>query len=257
MLDYTIVAGNHVWQQIKKISLVLNIATQIISMLVLAYILFTGGGFLPVNIALLALSAAYFIFYCATVGEEKQKQLRYKVKTFFKWSRRAIKLVNLGVMLYALVTKNDPSALDIVLLCFSLGCWVLDIIFEIAAIVVKGWGQLMFEAVKADVETVTAPFNATKNFFKGLSGKEVEAPPPPTKRRLFLDDLVAKRKAELAAKKQQQKIELSNLKEAAKMAANDLKQAMKEEKRAAKLAKKQAKKEPVSEVFEETATTEE
>ncbi len=258
MLDYTIVAGQRVWQQIKRISLVFNIATQVVSMLVIGYIIATGGGILPLNIGLLALSAAYFVFYCTTVNEAKQKALRQRVKSFFKWSKRAIKLVNLGVMLYALVTKDNPTALDIVLMCFSLGCWVLDIFFEIAAHIVKGWGQLMLEAVKADVETVTAPFNATKNFLRGLSGKEAEAPPPPNKRRVLLDELVAARKAELAAKKEQQKAELAQFKEAAKLAASDLKQALKEEKRAAKLAKKQAKKgtpPPTDELFDETATT--
>ncbi len=254
MLDYSIVAGQRVWQQIKRISLVFNIVTQILSMLVIAYITFTGGGFLPLNIGLLVLSAAYFVFYCVTVNEKKQKALRQKVKTFFKWSKRAIKLVNLGVMLYALVSNDSPTALDIVLLCFSLGCWVLDILFEIASIIVKGWGELMLEAVKADVETITAPFNATKNFLRGLTGKDDDPPPPPpTKRRILLDRLVAERKAELARKRQEQRLELSQMKEAARTAAADLKKAIKEEKKAAKAAKKNKGKPQTDEFFDEAA----
>ncbi len=258
MLDYTIVAGQKVWQSIKRISLVFNIATQLVAMLVLVYIIAAGTGFLPLNGALLAISAAYFIFYCITVREKEKKELKRRVKLFFKWSKRGIKLINLGVMIYALATAKNPTAIDIVLVCFSLGCWALDIVFEIAAIVVKGWGQLMFEAVKADVEVTLAPFTATKNFLRGLTGKEEEAPPPPTERRILLDRLVAERKAELAKKKEAQKIELSQLKQAAKIAKSELKQVEKAEKKASKLAKKRAKKgEPIAEVLEETAISEE
>ncbi len=258
MLDYTIVAGQRVWRSIKRISLVFNIVTQLVSMLVLAYIIITKSGFLPLNATLLAISAAYFIFYCITVSEKEKKVLKRRVKQFFKWSKRGIKLVNLGVMLYALATAKNPSAIDIVLACFSLACWALDIIFEIAAIIVKGWGQLMFEAVKADVEVTMAPFTATKNFLRGLTGKEEEVPPPPTKRRILLDELVAERKAELARKKAEQKIELSQIKQAAKIAKAELKKVEKAERKAEKLAKKQAKKgTPTDEALEETAISEE
>ncbi len=255
MLDYTIVAGQRVWRNIKRISLIFNIVTQLVSILVLAYITIAKSGFFPLNVTLLAISTAYFIFYCATVRESKKKDLRRRVKVFFKWSKRAIKLVNLGVMIYALVTAKEPSALDIVLVCFSLGCWVVDILFEIAAILVKDWGKLMYEAVKADVEITMAPLTATKNFLRGLTGKEEETPPPPSKRRILLDGLVAERKAELAQRKEEQKIELSQIKQAAKIAKSELKKAEKEEKKAAKLAKKQAKKGSVA--LEETAATEE
>ncbi len=262
MLDYTIVAGQRVWQNIKRISLWFNILTQIVSILVLVYITATKSGLLPLNITLLVLSVAYFVFYCTTVREaKKNKQIRTRIKTFFKWSKRGIKLVNLGVMLYALISAKEPSALDIVLVSFSLGFWVLDILFEVAAKIVKGWGELMYEAVKADIEITIAPFTATRNFFRGLTGKEeAPPPPPPTKNRLLLDELVAQRKAELARKKEEHKIELAQIKQAAKLAAQDLKQAQKAEKKANKLAKRQAKKgkpQTDDELWEETAATEE
>ncbi len=261
MLDYTIVAGKRVWQSIRRISLVFNLATQIVSMLVLLYITITKSGVLPLNITLLVLSLAYFIFYCVTVRDaKKNKQIRKRIKTFFKWSKRGIKLVNLGVMLYALISTKSPTALDIVLVCFSLGCWVLDILFEIAAKIVKGWGELMFEAVKADVETTIAPFTATKNFLRGLTGKEAPPPPPPpTKNRVMLDELVAKRKEESLRKKEARKIQLEELQKAKKIAVKELKQKQKADKKAEKLAKKQAKKakpQPAEDEFwDETATT--
>ncbi len=255
MLDYTIVAGQRIWRSIRRISLGFNILTQLVSILVLGYITVTRSGIFPLNLALLAISTAYFVFYCVTI-KEGAKKLRRRVRNFFKWSKRAIKLVNLGVMFYALATTKDPSALDIVFACFFLGCWILDILFEIAAIIVKGWGELMFEAVKTDVEITLAPFTATRNFLRGLTGKEEHPePPPPTKNRILLDELVAERKEALARKKEEQKIELSKLKQAAKIAAQELKQAQKAEKKAQKAAKKQAKKAPSDEVWDETATT--
>ncbi len=242
MFDYTYVAGQRVLRNIKRISLVFNIVTQAISILILAYISITGGGVLFLNIPLLAISVAYLIFYCITAGEKKNKELKKRVKLFFKWSRRAIKLVNLGVMLYALFTNPTPTTFDVVLVCFSLGCWVIDIVFEIAVKVVKSWLLLMWEALKADAQTLIAPLTATKNFFRSFTGKEETATPPPTKERILLDGLVAERKEELEQRKEAQKAKVAQLKEEGKLAAAELKRVAKEEKRAQRAERKAQKK---------------
>ncbi len=235
MLDYTIVAGQRVWKSIQRISLVFSIITQIVSMLFLGYVTFEGNGFFPLNITLLVLSAAYFIFYLATITQKGV--LRTRVKIFFKWSKRGIKLVNLGVMLYALLSASDRSTLDIILAFLSFGCWALDILFEIAAAFIKSWGKLMKEALIADVESIPI----VNRFF---TRAEEETP---NKQRVLLDELVAERKAAVALKKQEERAA-----EAQKKA--DEKFAKKEGKRAAKLAKRKAK---VPELLEEVAITEE
>ncbi len=230
MLDYTIVAGQRVWRSIRRISLTFNVLTQIVSILVLVYTIVMKSGLMPVNVTLLVISSLYFIFYCATVRKGKRKRVHKRVKIFFKWSKRGIKLVNLGIMIYALVCAKDPTPWDIAMPCASMGMWVLDIAFEIAAKVVKGWGELMFEAVKADVDSIIAPFSATTNFLRGVSSEESAlASAKPSKERLMLDDLVAVRKAELKKKKAETGVKsqkelkgFAKFKKVAKLAISDI-----------------------------------
>ncbi len=203
MLDYTIAAGKRVWRNIRITSFVFNILVQVISIFFLSYILFKKQGVLAINVILLAVSVAYLAFFCTTLAEGKKKELKRHIKQAFTWSRRAIKLVNLGIMLYAVLTAKERTNMDVIITVCSLGFWVLDLLFELLSMAVRSWGLLLYEGVKADVETIIAPFSATGNFFKRLSGKEVEEKPAPTKKRIFLDGLVEKLRAKRAVEKQE------------------------------------------------------
>ncbi len=235
MLDYTIIAGKRVWRNICLTSRILNIVTQLVSIFFLTYIVVKGNGVLAVNILLLALSCAYFVFFCVTLSNAKKKQLKHTIKQIFKWSKRAVKLVNLGVMVYAILSSKERSTMDLLLFFGSLGFWALDIIFEIASMMVKSWALLIYEGLKADVEEIITPLTTTKNLFKKFTGQEIEEKPAPNKRRVFLDGLVADARTEKAEKKQENKL---------------LRIA---QKKAEKVAKKLAKKLPKSETNEEIA----
>ena len=218
MLDYTIAAGKRVLRNIKLTSLVLNLIMQVLSTFYLIYILARGRGVLVINLGLLLLSCAYLVFYCFTV-KNRNKVLKHRIKLVFKWSKRGIRLVNLGIVLYALLTAKDGNNLDTVLFLLSVGCWVLDLAVEIFAILARNWGMLLYEGLQADIEAITTPVTATKNFFKRLAGKEVEEKPEPTKRRLLLDELVENAKAE----KKNAKLEKKAAKKAEKLAAKQAK----------------------------------
>ncbi len=227
MLDYTIAAGKKVWNNIKILSLVLNLTVQAVSILILLYTMICGDGVLGVSIALLVLSVAYMAFYCTSLKISIKKELKRRIKIIFKWSRRAIKLVNLGIMLYIFLGMKNPSMLDTVLLITSIGFWVLDLLVELAAIIVRSWGLLLFEGIKTDFANVTKPFRATGNFFNKMVGKEVAPEQPPNKYRTQLDELVAiaqaeKRsaKVEQKAEKKQRKLEKKAAILAAKLAKN-------------------------------------
>ncbi len=236
MLDYTIAAGKRVWRNIRITSFVFNILVQVVSIFFLTYILFKGQGVFAINLVLLVLSVAYLAFFCTTLAESKRKVLKRRVKQVFSWSKRAIKLVNLGIMLYAIFTAKDRTMADVVIAVCSLGFWVLDLLFELASMAVRSWGLLLYEGVKADVEEITAPFSATGNFFKRLTGQEVKEKPLPNKKRKFLDGLVSTQRRE----RENQKIEEQNLKVQEKAD----KKAMK---LAEKLLRKAAKKNKVQE----------
>ncbi len=205
MLDYTVVAGKQVWKNITVFSRIINIVSQAISILFLLYISIWGNSVLPITLTLLVISVAYLIFYCIMLAKSEQKELKKVVATVVKWCKRAIKLVNLGITIYAVASASGENTLDILLTVFSVFFWVLDILLEIVCIIVKGWGLLLYEGLKADVEKITEPVNSTKNFFKKLTGQEIEEKPEPTKRRLYLDGLVEEYQKEKAEKKQEEK----------------------------------------------------
>ena len=226
MLDYTQVAGRKIYNDVRKISLVCSILTQLFYIFYLIHALWSNVGVFPVNLVMLVLSSVYFAFFVYNHTYGAQKKLAKTVTETFKWSKRLVKLLNLGIMVYGIVsTAVDPDPLTVILTVVMAVLWLADILLEITVIVVKNWCMLLYESLKADVEVFTKPAASVGNFFKKLSGKEVEEPAPPTKRRLYLDELVE----EFRAEKKDKKLEAKYLKAQEKQERKARKKAMKEE----------------------------
>lgn len=224
MLDYTQVAGRKIYNDVRKISLVCNVVTQLFYMFYLLYALLTYAGIFYVNLVLLILSSAYFAFFIYNHVYGTRKKLANALTQSFKWSKRLIKLFNLVIMIYGIVsTSVAPDPLSVILTVLMAVLWVADILLEITVTIVKGWCNLLFESLKADVEVFTKPAAAVGNFFKKLSGKEVEEPTPPSKKRLYLDELVE----EFRTEKQNKKLEEKYLKKQQKAEAKRRKKAEK------------------------------
>ncbi len=255
MLDYTRAAGRKIWRDIKCISLGLNLTTLVFSIIYLLYVLVTGTGIFAVNLSLLILSFAYLGFFCFTLSYGTKKELDRKVKIAFRWSKRLIKLYNLGVVIYGFAAAKEHTTVGVLLTVFLIVCWILDLIAEIASYVFNSWWKLMYAGLEADIEKVTTPVTATKNFFKKLTGQEVEEKPAPSKRRVFLDKMVEEERVE----KQNKKLEEAFLEQQKKQMREERRQAEKEErkaeKRAAKEAKKASKRVPAPTADEEIAPT--
>ncbi len=238
MLDYTQAAGVRVWNKIKTTAFVLSILTQICSIGYLVYILCVGNGLLPVNISLLALSSLYLLFYLCFLTRGEKSPVKLWIKRSFKWSKRVVKLFNLGVLVYGIACAKRYSPLAVMLTALLLFIWIIDLLVDILSTLAYKWGTFLFEGMKADYEKISAPVTATKNFFKRIAGKDVEEKPQPTKNRILLDELVAERRQDKREKK-----------------ANDRRE--KKEKRAAlkaeKKAKKRAHRNPAPVLLDETA----
>ena len=92
--------------------------------------------------------------------------------------------------------------------------FVFDLLFDVIIRFISKRIHFVYEAIQADVETITKPFTAVKSFFKR---EETPPPPPPTKNRLILDELVAAAKAERddekLSKKEKKRLEKRRKKE--------------------------------------------
>lgn len=199
MIDYTKVAVKKIFDDFKHFVYLFQVCVYILYTLYLIYAIITQSGILAVNIILLVFSLAYLIFFIVyNQRKQKNKTLKKVITEIFKWSKRAIKLFTIGVALYGVYeTSKNVNPLSVVLSALMVVGFVFDLLFDLIIRFVSKRIHFVYEAIQADVETITKPFTAVKSFFK----REDAPPPPPTKNRLLLDELVATARAEKADKK--------------------------------------------------------
>ena len=216
MIDYTKVALKKIFDDFKQFVYVFQVCVYILYTLYLIYAIITKSGILAVNIVLLIFSIAYLIFFIVyNERKQKNKALKKVVTEIFKWSKRAIKLFTIGVALYGVYeTSKNATPLSVVLASLMVVGFVFDLLFDVIIRFISKRIHFVYEAIQADVETITKPFTAVKSFFKR---EDTPPPPPPTKNRLILDELVAAAKAERndekLSKKEKKRLEKRRKKE--------------------------------------------
>lgn len=220
MLDYTKAAFSHVKNTFKKIDYARNLITQGVYILYLFYALFAGAGVRIANAILLILSLAYLGFFLYVTAYKVGKSIRRAVKTAFRRCKLLIRFFTLGVMIYGIsATVNDVNVFSVLLSVFMAVGWILQILFEIISTFILKQANYFMEALEADFEPLTKPVKKVSNFFKKMTGKEVDeeetAPKKPSSTRIFLDKKVAENKTERRVKREmerKQKSERSLLK---------------------------------------------
>lgn len=225
MFDYTKTAVNKIVADFKKFFHRFSVCAQIVYIAYLIYALFANTELWIINTILLVISVAYFIFFLIATAKDADKKLKKRVKTIFTRCKQVIKLFTLGVMLYGIwQTSTHVDPLSVILTALMIVGWVLQILFEVIFTFFLNKVNFVWEAVQADREEITKPVKNIGNFFKRITGKEIEEEKEPTKNRLLLDGMVE----EYREKKSEEK--------------NAKKQAKKQAKLEEKIAKKQAKK---------------
>lgn len=235
MFDHAQVALNIIVDDFKKILFFIGLFTQICYMAYLVNALAVGSGNLIVNVVLLVLSVAYFVF-TILAREKKQKKdkgktARKAAKIAYKYSKIALKLYPLAISIYGLYHASEsPAFFSVLLLCFTLVGWILQIVLDLFLSVVGKRLSLLKDGLSMDVQEIKKPVDAVGNFFKKISGKEVETPEPLTTRQLRLKERVEAFRAEKKAKKAEKKA-----------AAEERQKQKKQEKREEKSQQKQRK----------------
>lgn len=204
MLDYTKAAIQKTVDDFKRIDHVRNFATQILYIAYLIYALFAGAGIWWANAALLAISTAYFVFFMIVTKEKKA--LKKTVARIFTRCKQLIKLVTLGIMVYGIcATTKHVTAPSVVFSAFLIVGWLLQIVFEVVFRFFINRAQFILEGIEADYEQLVKPAKTVGNFFKKLTGKEVEPEKEKSKQRLWLDKKVAENKISKEEEKREKK----------------------------------------------------
>ena len=241
MFDYTKTAVNKIVADFKKFFHRFSVCAQIVYIAYLIYALFANTELWIINTILLVISVAYFIFFLIATAKDANKKLKKRVKTIFTRCKQVIKLFTLGVMLYGIwQTSTHVDPLSVILTALMIVGWVLQILFEVIFTFFLNKVNFVWEAVQADREEITKPVKNIGNFFKRITGKEIEEEKEPTKNRLLLDGMVE----EYREKKSEEKDAKKRAKKQAKL----------EEKIAKKQAKKKNKRVPAP--IEELASAE-
>ena len=248
MLDYTQAAIRQIAADFQKVLYAVTVFSQAVYIGYLIYALCAGAGVLWVNIVLLAISVAYFVFFLITTkcgrqpGGAKAKIVQKTGKRVYKYCKLFIKIYPLALTIYGLYqTTEKVSFLALLLICFMIIGWILQIVFEVFGAIFSNRFALIMDGVKADVEEIKRPVAAVGNFFKKITGKEVETPAEPTKNQLKLREKVEQFRAERKEKRELKKQEYKAKKAAEKQEKIDKKAAISIENKLLKSAEKQEK----------------
>ena len=246
MFDYTQVAWKQVVADFQKVLYIIGVASQAVYIGYLLYSLIAGTGVLWVNIALFALSVAFF--HVTTKGGKapdgaKNKLVKKLGAKIYKACKLLLRIYPIALTIYGLYqTAEHVSFLAILLVCMMIIGWILQIVFEVIGAILSNRFALMLDAVKADVEEIKRPVTGVTNFFKKITGKEVETPKEPNKNQLKLREKVELFRVERQEKKAQHQAQFQERRKQAKIEAKEKKSAQKQEKANKKIALKTEKK---------------
>ncbi len=212
MLDYTIVATQKTVDDIKKFSFIFAILTQALYIDYLIYATVTKLGFLWLNITLLAISSAYFIFFLIANGKKGKriKEVKRSARHGFKVIKMTAASFNLGVLLYSIwAFPEEVQPISIVLATLMTVVLVLQLVLELISVFAEKRINLFITALKADLEVVTKPLTGAQNFVRKIRGEEpISNDGEPSSQRKMLDGRVAEYRAEKREKKREKKEKL-------------------------------------------------
>ncbi len=220
MLDYTKAALQKIADDFKKLVYFFNVITQIAYIAYLTYALFAPIGIFWVNVTLASIAVAYFIFFMIiTQGNALyvKQNLHKVVQNIFKISKLLLKIFTIGVMLYGIYnTTQHVTPFGVILSAMMIVGFLLQFIFTLIGNIVSSRFQLLLAAIEADKEELTKPVKAVGNFFKKITGKEIEPEKEKSKDRLWLDRQVEEKRAKRREEKLQEKAAKKQAKKDAK-----------------------------------------
>ena len=262
MFDYTQAAFTKILRDFKRIRTVITVFVHLFSIAYLIYALATQTGFLIANVAFLALTASYFVFFILMESRQNKTRLRKRVTDVYGWCKRLIKLPLLVIAVYGLaLSKTDFDPISFMMTLFMIICWILEILFYFIIRFLEIEKNFIMDGLYKDlhIEPRKIPFFGEKivNFCDGLPLSDNAE-----ENYKKLEPIVEQRAKEREEKKQAKIIEQMEIKIAAKQSKLELKATIKrtkietkQQKKAEKTANKLAKKTKKSILAEEIAVT--
>lgn len=250
MFEYTHGALNKIIDDFKKIWLGVHIGLQLFTILYLVYMHLTRRGFFIINTVLLALALGYFIFFIVMEFVRAEKKTKRTVREIYAWCKRIIRLFTITLTIYGLfVVSKDFTPISLLLLILMIFGFILDILLYFIIKFLTAEKDLLMAGVKRDVDELKKPIQSVGNFFKRITGNEVEEEPvlsKADKKRYEILDIQAEKLKEKKAQGKTTKLEKKKAE----------KERQKQEKLEKKLQKKQTQRIPAPVENEKKVKTE-
>ena len=254
MFELTKAAFKKTMEDFKKVIYVTGVSTQVVYLIYLCCALVLGNANRIVSGILAGISFVYLVFFLIVTkfgkAPDGRENLKRSVALVVKWSKKLIALYNIGVMLYGItLTAKAVTPLALVLNAMMLVGFLLGVVFDVIMAIVKNRAQLFITGFEKDVATIKQPATNVGNFFKKITGQEIEPEPKRTKKEektlQLLESIAEKTKEEQAAAKLAKKEQQKQRKTERALAKKQEKQAKKE---LAREKRKKAKDEPLEEI---------
>jgi hypothetical protein len=199
MFEYSKLVFNQTVEDIKKLSTVLNFIIQSVYISYLIYATVVGTGILGVNIALLAISVAYLVFFSIMTAKEIKKtdaKVKKRVKEIYKISKYIIQIPTLITAIITLYTlENDHVTFSLLFTVLMIVGYLLSIILSVIIKIVEDRAKKFAVAIEADIEPLMNVVNTVKKFM-GEKVEVQESDKTKAKIRAELDSKVGKIKEE-------------------------------------------------------------
>ena len=214
MFDYTKAAFDKTINDFKRLDYIRQVLTQLVYIAYLIYALIAAKDFLWANIPLLVLSVAYFVFFLYATTGKKQSRAKDTVQTVYKYCKRLIKLFTLGVTVYGFfLTANNVTPISLLFVALMIVGWILELVFDLIGRLFINRVNLFKAGLDADYHELMKPAKTVGNFFKKITGQEIEPEQEPTKNRIILEKQLVKSRQAALKKKQEKRLEKQRLKE--------------------------------------------
>lgn len=254
MFELTKAAFKKTMEDFKKVVYITGVATQAVYLIYLCYALIWGNANPIVSGILAAISLAYLVFYLIVTkfgkAPDGRENLKLWVARTVKWTKKLIALYNIGVMLYGItLTAKEVTPIALILNAMMLVGFLLGIVFDVIMTIVKNRAQLFMTGFEQDIATIKQPATNVGNFFKKITGQEIEPEPIRTKKEektLQLLEAIAEKTREEEQNAKQAKKDAQKQRKAERILAK--KQEKKEKRELARAQRKKAKEEPLEEI---------
>ena len=185
-----------------------GIVMNLVYVIAMSYAVASGTGLLYVNIPLLSVAAAYFVFYIIAYRRPGGKAVKKKVARINRYIKIAAHTLTLTVAVCALYTATEkPEFLPVLFAALSAVSWLFQVVCALIISFFEARIEELAYAFDEDTALIRKPFSAVSSVVDRIRGEEPREPKPEAPERVrnrvekIRNKFVAKEKEEKEARK--------------------------------------------------------